>query len=561
MVEKTTREKLEGEADGLKAERRPYEADWEEIARLATSRSLSITKAQSSNRRASNRTLHDSGGLLSGRTTINGMATGMSPSARPWFKLALRDRDMMEFGPVKEWLNYVEQAITGLFQATNYYDTAKLQYGDLVQQGVGATLALEHPDYMAVWQMAPLGSYWLGLDSGLRVSTFVQRLNPTVKQLVEETRDNNRLSQQVKDAYDRCNYGVRVPCMRVIQRNEDAYGEPLSPNVKKPWRSVKWEVGQTNNNILLAEKGFDSQPFTAPRWEIYGDSAYCDSSPGFQALGELRELQLAAKRGGRAMDGIVKPPMGAPASLSRTGMSLDPGTITYMEAMAADARPQPLFTVPYQSIEQIMGKQDWLKQRLDQIYYADLFMAISDMEGVQPRNEQELLYRQEEKLTQLGPVVDRVNIEKLEYDIDRAFTICKNLGMIPPAPPEMDGMPLTVDFISILAQAQRAAANTAIERAARFVGFMASIFPESAIKFDADQAIDEFAMNSGTSPKIIRTDEIVAQMREEIAQRDQQQRMAAMTGPAKEGAEAAKLLSETQVTPDGRTALQNMLGQ
>lgn len=560
-MEKTTREKLEGVADGLKGERRPYEPDWEEISRLASPRSISITRAQSANRRASNRTLHDSGGLLSGRTTTNGMATGMSPSARPWFKLALRDRDLMEFGPVKEWLSYTEQVISNIFQATNYYDTSKLQYGDLVQQGVGATLALEHSEYMAVWHPLVLGSYWLGLDNGLRVSTLVRRYNPTVKQLVEETRDNKKLSDVVVRAYDKCEYGMRVPCMQVIEKNEDAYGDPLSPNIKKPWRSIKWEVGQNDKNILLAEKGFDSQPFTAPRWEIYGDSAYCDSSPGFQALGELRELQLASKRGGRAMDGIVKPPMGAPASLSRTGMSLDPGTITWLEAMAADARPQPLFTIPYQSIEQIEAKRQNLQQRLNEIYYADLFMAISDMEGVQPRNEQELLFRNEEKLTQLGPVVDRVNIEKLDYDIDRCFTIAKNLGLIPPVPPEMDGMPLTVDYISTLAQAQKAAANTAIERAARFVGFMASLFPESAIKFDADQAIDEFAMNSGTPPKIIRTDEIVAKMREEVAQREQAERAATMAGPMKEGAEAAKLLSETQVDPSGRTALQNILGQ
>lgn len=556
---KTTREKLEGVVDGLKAERRPYEADWDEISRLASPRSIDIAKG-GQRKRASNRTLHDSGGLLASRTTVNGMATGLTSSASPWFKLAPRDRDMLEYGPVKEWLAYCEGVIYNFFAATNYYDTTKLQYGDLVQQGIGATLCLEHNEYLAVWHPLVLGTYWIGLDSGLRTTMLARRTMPTVKQLVEETRDNSKLSAQVVRLYDKCEYSVRVPCMHVIEKNEDAYGEPLTRN-GKPWRSIKWEEGQTDKHILLSEKGFDSQPFTAPRWEIYGDGAYCDSSPGFQALGELRELQLAAKRGGRAMDLIVKPPMAAPANLSRTGLSLDPGTITYMEGMAAEQRPQALFTTQYQAIEAIMGKQDWLKKRLDEIYYAELFMAITDMEGVQPRNEQELMFRQEEKLTQLGPVVDRVNIEKLEYDIDRAFTICKNLGLIPPAPPEMEGEPLTVDFVSILARAQKAAENTAIERAARFVGFLAALYPDAAIKFDADQAIDEFAANSGTSPKIIRTDEIVAKMREDAAAERQQERMAAMAEPVKDAAQAAELLSRTQVTPDGRSALQNMVGQ
>jgi hypothetical protein len=559
-VEKTTREKLECTVDALKAERRPFEPDWEEIARLASPRQINITSRSSNTKRASNRVLNDSGGILASRTTVNGMATGLTSSSSPWFKLAVRDRDMMEFGPVKEWLHIVEQVIYGFFSSTNYYDTTKMQYGDLVQQGVGATLMTEHRKYMGVNRPLVLGTYWLGLDDGLRVTTLAVRSNPTVKQLVEEVRDKTKISDAAMRAYDKGDYAVRVPVMQVVEPNEDAYGEMLSRNIAgKPWRSIKWEIGQNDKHILLSEKGFDSQPFTAPRWENYGDSAYCDSSPGFQALGELREVQLAAKRGGRAMDGIVKPPMAVPANLARTGISLDPGTFTYMEAMGTDQRPQPMVTINHQAIQAIYEKQDWLKQRLDQIYYSDLFMAISQMEGVQPRNEQELMFRQEEKLTQLGPVVDRVNIEKLEYDIDRAFTICKNLGLIPPAPPEMDGQPLTVDFISILARAQKAAENTIIERTARFVGFLASVFPESAVKFDADQAIDEFAQNSGTSPKIIRTDDVVAKMRAEIAQREQAERAAAMAAPAADAANAAKVLSETEVTP-GRNALQNIMG-
>jgi hypothetical protein len=561
LMEKTKREKLEGVVGGLKADRQPFEPDWEEIGRLSLPRVVDVggNNQQQRKKRAANQKLADTGGLLAGRKLVNGMATGMSSSSRPWFKLAPRDRDMMEYAPVKEWLYAVETVIYQYFAATNFYDATKVQYGDLGHMGVGCTLGLEHSEYLGVYHTLPVGSYWLGLDDGLRVDTLVRATMPTVKQLVESVRDKDKLSDQVNRAYDKCEYGMRVPCMHVIEKNRDAYGDPLSPN-GKPWRSIKWEIGQNDKNILLSESGFDSQPFTAPRWEVYGDATYCDSAPGFQALADLRELQLAAKRGGRAMDGIVKPPMGAPASLSRTGLSLDPGHVTYLEMMGADSRPGPLFTVPYQSIDAIQGKIDWLTRRVDQIFYADLFMAISDMEGVQPRNEQELLYRQEEKLTQLGPVVDRVNIEKLEYDIDRAYTICKNLGLLPPPPPELEGEPLTVDFISILAQAQKAAANTAIERAARFVGFIGGMFPEAVIKFDAEQAIDEFAQNSGTSPKIIRSDEIVARMREEQAAQKQQAQLAAMAGPAKDAAGAAELLSRTEVSP-GENALQRMLGQ
>jgi hypothetical protein len=132
-------------------------------------------------------------------------------------------------------------------------------------------------------------------------------------------------------------------------------------------------------------------------------------------------LQLTARRKGRAMDNLVKPALSAPAGLARTQLSLDPGTINYIDAQSGDVVKPVLQTDP-RTLEFIRGEQNFLTQRMNELFYADLFMAITQMEGIQPRNEQELMYRNEEKLTQLGPVVDRVNIEKLEADVDREGT-------------------------------------------------------------------------------------------------------------------------------------------
>jgi hypothetical protein len=228
--------------------------------------------------------------------------------------------------------------------------------------------------------------------------------------------------------------------------------------------------------------------------------------------------------------------------------------------MSADA-VKPILQTDPRTIGELRQDIEAQTRRVNELFYADLFMAISQMEGVQPRNEQELLYRNEEKLTQLGPVVDRVNIEKLEGDIDRAYTILKNLGLLPPIPPDLAHTPLRIEFKSILSLAQKAAENTSIERAARFVGFVAGTFPDSTLKFDAEQAIDEYAAGLGVSPKIIRSDEMVAELKQQMAQRQAAQQVASMAKPSMEGATAAKLLSETKVADDGTSALQRILGQ
>jgi hypothetical protein len=235
---------------------------------------------------------------------------------------------------------------------------------------------------------------------------------------------------------------------------------------------------------------------------------------------------------------------------------MDPGSFNFINDMQGKVdffRPDP--NVGSWIVEDI----NRLTRRVNEIFYANLWMAVTEMEGIQPRNQQELMYRNEEKLTQLGPVVDRVNVEKLEVDIDRAFNILQNLNLIMPAPPELQGRPLTINFVSILAQAQLATSNSAIERAAQFVGFVSGLFPDAAIKFDAEQAIDEFARNSHVSPKIIRSDELVAQMKTQMQQEQAREAAIKMAPAAAQGAQAAELLSRTQVGTGG-SMLDQMMG-
>lgn len=564
---KTKRELLEDEITSLKEVRKPFEPDWEEIGRLCSPARVEVkgqaTSVNARVRRRSNTTLQDSGGVEARRTLVNGMATGLTSASRPWFKLATRDPDLRDFQPVKEWLSYVEIAIYNFFAKTNYYDTTKVQYADLGPMGLGATLAVEHDRYGAVYHHAPVGTFWIGLDDGLRLNTFVRDVAPTVDTLMRWVGgDKTKLSAETVRAYDRGDHQTRVPCVHLIERNLDVQGNRRSPNVAKPWRSIRWEVGQNDKQILLTESGYDSQPVTCPRWETVGDQVYCDTSPGFEALSELRELQLAGRRKGRSVDNMVKPALQAPSGMARAQVSLDPGTVNFYDALGgANQGIRPILQLDPRVIEAVRTERDAIASTVNRLFYADLFFAISQMEGVQPRNQEELFFRNEEKLTQLGPVVDRVNIEKLEVDIERAYTILKNLGALPPIPDELRGRPLEVEFISILAQAQKQTSSLSIERAARFVGFLTGVFPEAQIKFDAEQAIDEFAAASGVTPTIIRSDEVVAQMKQDMERQAQMQTMANAAPAAKDAATAAKLLSETQVDDAGTTALSRMLGQ
>lgn len=550
----TRRERYEKRFQSAKLVRDPYDADFAEIERLCLPGRSRFSSPGKLKRRA-NTAKQDTAGVIAGRTLVHGMATGLSSASRPWFKLRPFDPDLQEFAPVKEWLFGVEKLIYNLFATTNYYDANKVAYGELAHMGFAVTLGIEHKKYQAVYHAFDHGEVWIAEDDGLRVTTLFYKPSYTVDQMVRKF-PWEKLSRPVRDAYDKGDTQKLVECMCVIESNDDRDADKLD-SANKPWRSIWWEIGNPDKNVLLREGGFDSKPFTAPRWETTGSEVYSSSSPGFNALPDLRELEFAARRKGRAMDLMVRPPIFIPAGLQQTALSMDPGSMNFINEMQGkvDAfRPDPnVMTVFASEIER-------LTRRVNQLFYADLWMAVTEMEGIQPRNQQELMYRNEEKLTQLGPVVDRVNIEKLEIDIDRAYQILDNLGQIPPAPPELQGRPLQVQFVSILAQAQLATSNSAIERAAQFVGFLGGMFPDAAMKFDAEQAIDEFAANSQTSPRIIRSDEIVAQMKADRQAQENAMNAASMAPALQQGAQAAELLSRTRVSGGG-SLLDQMRGQ
>jgi hypothetical protein len=554
------RERLEKRFQSAKSIRDQYDPDYAEIERLCLPGRVTMSDTNGSRfKRRANTSKQDTAGIIAGRTLVHGMATGMSSAARPWFKLTTGDPDLDAYQPVKEWLYDTEQKIYAHFASTNYYDAAKVAYSELAHMGFAVTLAVEHSEYGAVYHAFDHGEVWIAEDDGLRVSSMFYKTAYSVDQMVRRFPWAN-LSKRVQDAYNKGNIADLVPVMCVIEKNDDRDADKLDVS-NKPWRSCWWEV---NNNqlvngkkVILKEGGFDSKPFTAPRWETMGSETYSSSSPGFNALADLRELEFAARRKGRAMDMMVRPPVFLPAGLQQQAISLDPGSLNFINDLQGKVdkiSPDPNVG------SWITDEIERLTRRVNQLFYADLWMAVTEMEGIQPRNQQELMYRNEEKLTQLGPVVDRVNVEKLEVDIDRAFSMLSNFNMLLPAPSEMQGKALRVNFVSILAQAQLATSNSSIERAAQFVGYLTGMYPEAAIKFDAEEAIDEFARNSHTNPKIIRSDEIVAEMKEQMAARQQQQQIAAMAPAAAQGAQAAELLSRTQVSGGG-SMLDQMMGQ
>ena len=495
---------------------------------------LSTTDVNRGDKRYSN--ILDNTGLLAVRTLRAGMMAGVTSPSRPWFRLTTQDQDVSELEAVKVWLHTVTKRMEWVFLKSNLYNSLPIVYGDL---GVFATAAMliEQDLTGEVIRTTPLaiGSYCLGQDKKRNVCTLVRDFQMTVRQIVEEfgmeegskVIDWTNISGFVQQQWEQGYRETWIQVTHIIHPNDDWDPDKFAPKYKR-YRSVYYErcvVGQDKDNFVernqkfLSDSGYDRFTLLAPRWEKTGEDVYGTSCPGMEALGDVKQLQVSEKRILQAIEKSINPPLTGPSALKSTKTSILPGDITYNDELEGRKGFRPVYQIDPR-INEMEAKQAQVRERINRAFYADLFLMLaqSDRREITAREVEE---RHEEKLLALGPVLEQLNADLLNPLIKITFGFMKAQGLIPDMPEEMRGQPLKIEYVSVMAQAQKLVGIYAIERFTGFIMSMAEAVPEILHKFDADQTVDIYGDRIGLDPGVIRTDEAVAQIREGLAKAQQ----------------------------------------
>ena len=213
-------------------------------------------------------------------------------------------------------------------------------------------------------------------------------------------------------------------------------------------------------------------------------------------------------------------------------LNLIPGAMNYVDL--EDKRVGPLYQISV-DIDRIENKIVAVQNRVEKAFYTDLFLLITAATGTMTATE--VMEKQEEKLLLLGPTVER-QIESLDNIIDVVFEFADERGMIPPPPPELEGQELKVEYISLLAQAQKLVMANSINAYLAVAERVSVLWPGSVIKTDANEVLDQYADIVGVPSKIIRPDdeveEIEATQQQAAQQLQQMEAMQAGAGIAKD---------------------------
>lgn len=115
---------------------------------------------------------------------------------------------------------------------------------------------------------------------------------------------------------------------------------------------------------------------------------------------------------------------------------------------------------------------------------------------------------------------------------------------------------INVEYVSMLQQAQQAASSAGIERVLSLAGNLLAAKPDIMDNIDCDFALDKYSELLNNDPRMIRSPEALAQIRE---QRAQQEQAAAQAQQAATLADAGKNLSAIDMG-GGVNAIQAMGG-
>ena len=562
---------LEGE---LRRERVSYRNTWMDLSEYILPRRGRFFITDTNEGERKDLSIIDNTATMASRTLSSGMMTGVTSPARPWFKLQTEIDELNKNANVKKYFENVEKEMRSVFLKSNLYNKLPTLYEDMGTFSNGCIFMEEDDEDVVRFTSFPIGSYAVANDKKGRARVFFREFQMSVRQIVDKFGRTNpmnpklidwsNISIAVKNMWENRNYETMIDVNHFVMPNDEY--DPRKPESKyKKFASIYYERGDSSthqnsgaanndaNQKFLSKKGYDYFPALVVRWKVVGEDAYGTGGPGEVCIGDVKQLQLGEKRIAEAIDQKVKPSMIGPTALRNVKASILPGDITYFDEREGARGFRRLFEIDF-DIRELEGKQSQIRERISRAYYEDLFLMLANSDRRQI-TATEVAERKEEKLLALGPVLESINQDLLDPLIENTYAIMNRRGLLPEIPEELDGQDYNIEYISIMAQAQKLAGIGSIERFLGFVGQASSFDPAVVQKVNIEEAIEIYGDIVGVPATLIKSKEEMEKLRQQQQAAMQAQRESENVAQM---VESGKSLSETKMTEN--SALAELIG-
>lgn len=498
-------------------------ADWQELADYFLPRSVRFLVRNVNKTPAKNKKIKDSATLKAVRNFSSGMMSGATNPATNWFRIRIKNYNMKYDWAVKKWCNIVETTIKDVFNASNFYEKLPAAYKQL---GVFAlsTISLESDtDTIMRAKLLPIGSYRYAKNEKGQVDTMCRVYMETAKNLYTKFGEEN-VSEAVKNCIKSKKFEQLFEVVHFVEPNAEYMPDSVWAKNKK-FISVYYEA-EGNKDKLLSKSGFDKFPFVVFEAEVNGEDVYPTECCGVNALPDAKQLMAMVVDEGKIIKKIGSPQLKGPAELKNKKLTDQPATFT--ENNQNGDGLQPVYQVPPAVVQPLEALLEAKRQSIYELFFNDLFAMILNTAD-RGRTATEVNELKEEKMTLLSPILEQIH-SGLKTVMEWVFIECMNRRVIPAPPAQIKGGELEIEFVSMLAQAQKAQKISAMERFSTFtINLAQAIDPMLVKKLNGAKIIDDYADYVNINPEQVVPTEDVDKMRQAQQEKQEQaEQMAAL---------------------------------
>lgn len=488
--------------------------DWQDLADYFLPRSVRFLARNVNKLPIKNKKIKDSTPLIALRNFSSGMMSGATNPATNWFRMKVKNYGRQDSYEVKTWCHNVEILFRDVFNASNLYRVLPAVFKQIGVFGI-SVLALNNDESTLLHcQVLPIGSYRIAKNAKGEVDTLCRVYMETAKNLFDKFGEQN-VSKEVLNAIHSNRFEELFEIVHFVEPNKDFFPDsPWAHN--KAFVSVYFEPSSSDDKFL-SKSGFDKFPYAIFESEVNGEDVYPSECPGVNALPDVKQLMSMVVDEGKAVKKMISPVFKGPASLKNKKMIDAPAA--FIEEDESGRGLSPIYEVNPRVLE-VDSIIDKLKDSIKEIFYNDLFSMILNT-AERSRTATEVNELKEEKMVLLSPLLQQIH-NGLIHIMNWVFDEFVQQNLLPVAPEEIQGENLEIEFVSTLAQAQKAVKIAAMERFTNFtISLAQSINPSLRNKLNVNRIIDDYADFVNISPEQIVSDdeaESITQKQEQAQQ-------------------------------------------
>lgn len=509
--------------EALKARKSVLEGHCEEIAEYCSPRHMGFTGYREKNEKRMTR-IFDSTGVNALELLTAGLHGLATNPASKWFGLRVVQPGYEDNDSAKKWLSDVAQTMWAYMYAPYANLTTSLSecYHELGAFGTACIFIGERDAGGLLFQTRPLHECFIAENHENVVDTVYRKTTMTARQVAMQWPKSH--SEDVKKMISANKPDDPVEIVHAVYPRSDRERGKRN-RVNQPFASCYMEVKAEH---LLEESGYPEFPYAVPRWYKLPGEEY-GRSPAMTALPDVKMLQEMDKTTIKGAQKAVDPPLLVPDDSLVGPVRTVPGGLLYYRG---DREITPLQTgsnFPI-TLEMVEARQN----RVRNIFFADVLQIVSNTD----MTATEVVQRTTERMRILGPIIGRIESELLGPLISRVFGILSRMGVMPPAPPDLAGLDMAIEFVSPIAMAQKQTeANALTSTLGVLLPMVEATQDPSILKpFKKDKLAGWAWGIFGGDPDLVHTQEELAEMAQAEAEAAQEQQQAMM---AEQAAKAA----------------------